>query len=194
MSLSAMLSKGMKPWVGIPVVIPQRINTAMEYLSFLFFVILASGCSRTSEPQAISEFQRKHPEEAKLFVRLYPVDLDLLREMLGHEALSVQDLADDFKREFANVPGVREFVEQKEREHQEASAGRFRAFNELEALASNGGLVCQYERNDGQESEVGLLVLNNGDIIKRDEWILKIIDPVEIKRIREKVDALERSK
>ena len=154
--------------------------------------MLTSGCSQQSGSNPISEFQKKHPEDAKMFVHIYPVNLDLFREMVGGRALAIQRLAKDLKQEFGNIQGVKEFVEQKEHEDRESRNKEFSEFDELKRLSENGGLVCEYEWNNKEESEVGLLVLKNGDIIKRDEWIRKIVNPAQIKRIDGQIDALEK--
>jgi len=164
----------------------------MKCFFWLFLVVIASGCSRPSEFKAITEFREKHPDDAKLFVHIYPVNLDLFREMLGGRALSIQTFAHGLEREFDKVQGVKEFAEQKEREDREDRNTQYKEYQELERLSENGGLVCEYEWNNKEVLEVGLLVLKNGEVIKRDEWTRKIVDPALVKKIDEHVDELDR--
>ena len=74
------------------------------------------------------------------------------------------------KREFAGVPGVKEFADKQESEEAKDRRNTLDKYKEFELLSGNNGAICQYEWEYKGINDFGLLVLKDGDIVKRDSW------------------------
>ena len=66
---------------------------------------------------------------------------------------------------------MNEYLQSKEKEVALEFQGANKQYKDLEILSEGGGCVCQFKWDDGRSDEIGLLVLKNGAIVKREVWV-----------------------
>ena len=141
-------------------------------LSLYACVFLEGCCSRPKVISEVNEFRDKNPTEYREFLYLNPINLDTYRCMLGLRLTVASDITREIKVKFGAIPGVVEYAENKLSQEAEECQTTLRQYSELEALCLPGGIICQFARTNGMTKEIGLLVLKEGRIVKRDVWVV----------------------
>jgi hypothetical protein len=143
-------------------------------LCTLMCIVLEGCCSRPLPAgfSEVAEFERKHPSEYKEFLYLNPVNLDTYRCMVGLQLAVASGFSREVKLRFGTIQGINEFAEK--RMSQEAAECQItsRHYAELEALCLPRGAICQFAWMNDERKEIGLLVIKEGNIAKRDVWIV----------------------
>ncbi|MGA4577512.1 hypothetical protein ACPDIT_01585 [Limisphaera sp. VF-2] len=116
------------------------------------------------------EFQRKHPEEFKEYAFIYPITLATHMALIADRISDVCHIAERLQRQFGGVPGISEFAEEIIKHEQMIRQRAIIEAQEMERLKGSSGAICQFEWSDGYTREVGLLVLRDGDVVKREVW------------------------
>ena len=122
----------------------------------------------------IALFKHKHPDEAKTYSLLSPIDLEILVWCTSSSSILI--VSKDLKKEFSNVPGVVQFADNL-RDKTMGELDKKNAFlHECEVIVSAGGIICQYRFNTSDEhgfrQDIGILLIDKtGDIVKRDLWL-----------------------
>jgi hypothetical protein len=163
-----------------------RTGVASTALLAVFFplAILLFGCASVGHrlPKGISEvyeFERKHPIEYKDFLYLNPVNMDTYHCTLGDQLAVASNIKRGLTNKFGATPGLNEYVEAKFQQELLECENRSRHYFELEALCSPRGAICQFGWTDGTTKEIGLLVIKDGDIVKRDVWVVDYLKEAE---------------
>jgi hypothetical protein len=143
----------------------------MKHAVCFWLLLIAVGCCSTKEREPVATYQIKHPDEAKKFIYLNPVNLNTYRCMLGDQEGWVGSIVTSLRKKFPDVPGVQEFANQQLKEEASETAAEIDKFKDFEKASTNGGAICQFEWDDGKTHEIGLLVLKDGEIVRRDVWL-----------------------
>ena len=122
--------------------------------------------------KAVGEFRRKHPADFQKYAYLNPVNLDTYRELLGFEQGLHSGQIAGLRKRFESVPGVNDLSERQLRADATDRQVWITGFQDLESASSGGGVICQFEWSDGKTSETGLLAIKNGEVVKRDVWLV----------------------
>jgi hypothetical protein len=140
-----------------------------------FMCVVLEGCCSRPLPKAffeVAEFERKHPSEYKEFLYLNPVNLDTYRCMVGLQLAVASDFSREVKLRFGTTQGINEFAEEKMSQEAAECQNTSRRYTDLEALCLPHGVICQFAWTNDERKEVGLLVIKEGNIAKREVWIV----------------------
>lgn len=141
----------------------------IRLLPYLLAVLLA-GCCCERQSDVVDSFRQEHPHEFKQYIYIYPISLDTYYWSEGDKDSTVGSLIRELQR-FKNVPELEGFAKKK---HQEAvddwrtTIGRY---THLEKCSADGGSICQFKWSDGTNTQIGLMVLKNGNVVTRDVWV-----------------------
>lgn len=148
----------------------------MKLLALLGLLFVASGCcSNKICHSAVREFKKKHPEEFKRYTFIYPITLATHMALVGDRIADVCGIAERLQEQFGSVPGIAEFAEDIIKQEKLLRQRTIQSARELERLKGDDGAICQFEWSDGFTKEVGLLVIRNGEIVKRDAWFIEYL-------------------
>jgi len=146
----------------------------MKPVAFLGLLLAARGCcSHKACYPAVREFQRKHPEEYKRYAFIYPTTLAIHMALVADRISAVCEIAEKLQEEYGSVPGISEFAQDIIKQENLVRQTRIKWAREMERLMGKDGAICQYEWSDGVIKEVGLLVLRNGHVVKREVWFVE---------------------
>ena len=145
----------------------------MKLLAFLGILLIASGCcSNKISHSAVREFQQRHPEEFKRYAFIYPITLATHMALAADRMSDVCGIAEKLQEKYGSVPGISEFAQDIIKQENVIREKTIKSAHEMERLIGNNGAICQFEWSDGVTKEVGLLVIRNGQVLKRDVWFL----------------------
>jgi hypothetical protein len=134
-------------------------------------MVLLGGCCTTrcwNDP--VAQYRKKHPDEARRYSVLNPVNLVTYAEVAGW-AMGSTTFTRQLREKFGHVQGVNEFADQAVKNEFEAKQLFTTLFRGLEQAASGGGVVCQFEWSDGKTKETGLLAIRSGEVVKRERFL-----------------------
>lgn len=145
----------------------------MKRLAFLGVLLIASGCcSQRISHSAVREFQHRHPEEFRQYAFLNPITLATHMALAADRMSDVCGIAEKLQEKYGSVPGISEFAQDIIKEENAVRERTIKSAHEMERLMGNDGAICQFGWSDGVTKEVGLLVINNGQVVKRDVWFI----------------------
>jgi len=145
----------------------------MKRVALLGLLLMAAGCcSNKISHNAVREFQQRHPEEFKRYAFIYPITLATHMALAADRMSVVCGIAERLQNEYGSVPGISEFVQDIIKQENVIREETIKSAHELERLMGNDGAICQFEWSDGFTKEVGLLVIRNGQVLKRDVWFI----------------------
>ena len=78
------------------------------------------------------------------------------------------------ERKYGTIPGLNESVETQLIQSSKDKLLEVEDYSELEKASAGGGIICQFKWEDKQVVEMGMLVLKNDSIVKRDVWVTDI--------------------
>jgi hypothetical protein len=146
----------------------------MKRVAFLGLLLAATGCcSHKACHPAVREFQRKHPEEYKRYAFIYPTTLAIHMALVADRISAVCEIAEKLQEEYGSVPGISEFAQDIIKQENLVRQTTIKWAREMERLMGKDGAICQYEWGYGVTKEVGLLVLRNGHVAKREVWFVE---------------------
>jgi hypothetical protein len=132
---------------------------------------MLAGCGPSPTATPVEQFARKHGDEARRYVFISPLRLDVLDWLNDEKAGELVGIAQSLRDQFKDKPEVVAFADKLfemrgrgDRRWKEIARG----LREAEAA---GGTVCQYEWRDGSVVRRGLLVLRSGDVVKDLLWV-----------------------
>jgi len=116
----------------------------------------------------VTEFHQSKPKEAKNYIFIHPVSVDLYKDMFNvvHEWNAASTVG-WLKDHFGDAEGVSDFADSLMNRVHRAQRMWEKDLDELTAASLGGGAVCEYKWSDGKTTELGLIVLKEGRIVKR---------------------------
>lgn len=156
--------------IAVIVTAPDTNDMKLCYIVICVFVLFVCGgcCNPGFKP--IAKFKRNHPDEYSKYLYLYPISLDTYYYLEGTKYGAVHRVLLEVKK-IEDAPKMNEYLQSKEKEVALEFQGANKQYKDLEILSEGGGCVCQFKWDDGRSDEIGLLVLKNGAIVKREVWV-----------------------
>ncbi len=152
---------------------PARLagTSSALLLAACLLVTLLGGCATgPAGNDAVSVYRRKHPAEAAKYVYIYPISTDTYTMIASVQSGTVLGIATTLRQKFSDVPQVVRYAETIVQEEAAATQNRNSYFDSLRVASLDGGVICEFESYDGKATEIGLMVLRAGEIVKRDVW------------------------
>jgi len=134
--------------------------------------MLLSGCCTAKSRDAVTEFRIRQPEEAKKYVYIHPVSVDLYRKLFELHVASVEGVVADLRSRFGDLQGMAAFADAVAKLNHEGIAKMNSAVDGLEKACDGGGSLCEYKRIDDRVTE-GLIVLKEGSIVQNQTFSIK---------------------
>jgi hypothetical protein len=146
------------------------MNTFNKAACLCLPMLLASCCSE-HWCNAVTKFRSDHPTEFSKYLYIYPVSLDTYYYLQGQQHAAITRVARLVEKKYAATPGLNEYVEIVLANASKDKTLAIEDYAELKKLSAGGGTICQFKWNDGQMEEMGMLILKDGSITKRDVWV-----------------------
>jgi len=140
-----------------------------RYLLWLLFVPIMGCCERRSDP--VSVFRRKHPAEAKEFSYILPVRTEMYGMIYQMKSVTITGIGASLKAKFGSNPDVRDYADKILDQETNAKGLWEGKLAEYRKVHVRGSAICEYEWTDGKRTETGLLILHDGEILKREPWL-----------------------
>jgi hypothetical protein len=147
------------------------MRTFKVFAALLLYLMIA-GCATVQPIDPVQEFRRKHPEQADHFQHLAPIGLESYRMLTGAATGRVTGIAMTLKERFGDSEKIANYAQAILNREALLVKKRTEFFKELEQLLSAGGKLYEFIWSDGKTEETGLLVLQNGEIVKRESWLI----------------------
>jgi len=139
------------------------------------FVLVHGCCTLPESYQAILEFQHKHPNEARKFEYIYPIDLEVCAGF--YDVGTADYILWQLDQRFGDKKEIQQFIKEMQQRLNENVERVVEFVDRMKKLASGGGVICQYRWHDEEKIETGFLVIKSGEIIHREpeitEWLLE---------------------
>jgi hypothetical protein len=149
----------------------KEITNCMRLHIVCLLMLFLTGCCSMPANKAITAFQQKHPAEFRKYVYLKPANLDTYSVLFGDRHGTIVRIGTELENKFGNVPGMNEYVNQFLHEEAKERQDTIKRYTDFQDKSANGGVICQFEWNDGKMKEIGLLALKDGEIVKREVWM-----------------------
>ena len=147
------------------------MRVGFSVIGFLFVIGCTTSLQNASlEPDAISVFRRNHPEIARHYLLLREANIDRYFDLWRIEAGIAQTTMQRLKEEFGHVEGVVTFADRVSAGEKEKIENLRKEILALKRAADGEGKLCEFEYSFNGEREWGVLVLRNGEIVKRVVW------------------------
>jgi hypothetical protein len=125
--------------------------------------------------QTNRRFSRKEPSGLSQMRISQPVNLNTYRGLSGFDHGFDSGQISSMKKHYGSVPGLNEYADKLSKDEAAERKMWITQFHELESASKGGGIICQFERSDGKTSEMGLLALKDGEVVKRCVWLVNYI-------------------
>lgn len=134
--------------------------------TFLLSMILVGCCSPKGLLHVIDPGHEGH------YRFISPVRLDPYLALIGERFAAVNSITVRLEQKLGDAKDAQDLIREIRAEAIKERAMLRDLFDEFEKLASEGGIICQYEWADGDTVESGLLVLKGRKVLKRSPWTI----------------------
>ena len=151
--------------------LPSRFIKASIGAAFALALLLGAGCATTATSRdPVAQFREKHPSDAAKYVYIYPISTDTYVMIAAVQTGTILEIAHTLREKFPAVPEVVHYADDISKQEQAATQSRTTYFESFRLAGLDGGTVCEFQSYDGKTTDLGLLVLKAGEIVKRDVW------------------------
>ena len=139
-----------------------------DKIGIFICVVLLVGCQSVNYQSAADYFKAMHPALADKYKSLEPISMNALRSTVGRYYSGRLSLIRDLRIKFPQELALQKFLA--ELEVEEKNLFRISQLNlvKLEGSLREGDLLYEYEYKDGEYEETGIIVLNQGNIRKKE--------------------------
>jgi hypothetical protein len=144
------------------------IRVLFALWSILFF--FSAGCCSLPRDDAVAQFKRKHPGEAKQYIYIHPISIDTYALLFNLKSRVISSIGETLKARVGNTPDLVEYAQRISADEALANQEWDRFCREFEEAITNGGVICQYAKSNGEIKDIGFLVLKSGSVVKSESW------------------------
>jgi hypothetical protein len=135
---------------------------------------VVSRLSGDRAQEEVAAFRRTHPEESRQFTEMRPASLRAAMMLVVENNTDAASVAQSIKRKWGNVSGVSEYADNVILQETEKLDRIHRMVEDFERDTANGGVPFDYVRRDDSTEETGLLVLKDGNILRKTVFVSQL--------------------